>query len=319
MTFCSIIRRIPRFFYSISARWAINKQIENRSLSMPNMIKTSPTAELMAYFRGHSDIPWARDIADASGSEHVARNMLKDRFSEAGFLAVVAEGRFKKCNAYARKFKSVVEIAAGLSPRGLILTEDPHLTYVSTDLPEMLGKARVITDRLLEQRQLKRPNLKWIGFDALTSDESAVNQVLESLPITPLAVISEGFMMYLDIEEKKAFLRNIHRMLKERGGALITTDVLHFDRERKNRNHVLQAIADATGRDMRTLNNMTRREASEFFMQAGFYSEILNPAIKISSLSSLRLTSDPLSLEVASLPVWVLTPCVPTSPNVRVN
>src|SRR4051794_6840172 len=86
----------------------------------------------------------------------------------------------------------VVELAAGMSPRGLSYVEaHPELTYVETDLPAMAERKRAVLDRigtdtsrhLVEPVDVLGPDLGQL-FDSLDSD-------------TGVAVVTEGLLNYL--------------------------------------------------------------------------------------------------------------------------
>jgi O-methyltransferase involved in polyketide biosynthesis len=86
----------------------------------------------------------------------------------------------------------VVELAAGMSPRGLSYVQaHPGLTYVETDLPEMAERKREVLDG--------------IGTDSARHRVEAVDvfgpelvRVFDSLdPDTGVAVVTEGLLNYL--------------------------------------------------------------------------------------------------------------------------
>ena len=86
----------------------------------------------------------------------------------------------------------VVELAAGMSPRGLSYVQaHPGLTYIETDLPEMAERKREVLDR--------------IGTDSARHRVEAVDvfgpelvRLFDSLdPDTGVAVVTEGLLNYL--------------------------------------------------------------------------------------------------------------------------
>ena len=72
-----------------------------------------------------------------------------------GFIAnhrAYIELRFKSLNAFIHRlgFRQVLEFAGGVAPRGLILSQDPSMLIVETDLPELLeGEKRLIVKSLI--------------------------------------------------------------------------------------------------------------------------------------------------------------------------
>src|SRR5467141_3179864 len=112
-----------------------------RSIVTTHHARISPTAKLAAFLRAETDIPYCRQIADMCDAEEVSRTF------DPGFIAnhrAYIELRFKSLNAFIHRlgFRQVLEFAGGVAPRGLILSEDPSMLIVETDLPELLEEKR---------------------------------------------------------------------------------------------------------------------------------------------------------------------------------
>jgi O-methyltransferase involved in polyketide biosynthesis len=94
--------------------------------------------------------------------------------------------------------EQVIEIAAGLSPRGWRFTEryGDRLTYVETDLAPMAERKRKALDRIGDRPAGHRV----AELDALTDDgPTSLGAVAGELdPGRGLAVITEGLLTYLD-------------------------------------------------------------------------------------------------------------------------
>ena len=266
--------------------------------------KISPTADLISYFRIFSDVPYTKEIAEITDAEKIAREILGDHFKDSLFLAVMSESRYKKIDIQARKYKNILEVAVGRSPRGLIFTEDPTINYVATDLPESLKNHEAIIKELMTRHTLKRPNLHFASVNALNYDE--FKKASNILPDGPVAIISEGFMPYLPREEKKIFLKNVLEIISKRGGCLVTSDVNYFKKNGNGVSGILESIAKTSGRDMRDCGFENEDDARRFFLDAGFESEIFSDPVDISSMSKLSLQDNPKAQRVASFPVWVL-------------
>lgn len=92
----------------------------------------------------------------------------------------------------------VVEVAAGLSPRGLRFTrEHPGLTYVEADLPAMAARKRRVLERV---SAAGTDRVRVEEVDALADDgPDSLTALLGSLdPDLGTAIITEGLLMYLD-------------------------------------------------------------------------------------------------------------------------
>jgi O-methyltransferase involved in polyketide biosynthesis len=114
----------------------------------------------------------------------------------------------------AGRIGQVIEIAAGMSPRGWRFTErHPGLVYVETDLPGMASRKR----RALEQIG-DRPSGHYVAeLDALSDDgPSSLGAVAGELdPDRGLAVVTEGLLSYLDDESVDGLWRRIARVFEQ--------------------------------------------------------------------------------------------------------
>ncbi len=96
--------------------------------------------------------------------------------------------------AIAAGARQVIELAAGLSPRGAAFTGEGAVDrYVEIDLPAMVAKKRALLSRTDEGRAvLARPSFRLVEGDALTTELAGV------IAPGPVCVIAEGLLMYLD-------------------------------------------------------------------------------------------------------------------------
>ncbi|MBI3632250.1 MAG: hypothetical protein HY225_02280 [Candidatus Vogelbacteria bacterium] len=267
--------------------------------------KITPTADLISYFRTFSDIPYTKEIAEITGAEEIARKILGEHFKDSMFLAPISEVRYKRIDIQAQKYKNILEVAVGRSPRDLIFTENPEISYVATDLSDSLNNHETIIKELMARHKLKRPNLYFASVNALESVD--FNKASDLLPEGPVAIISEGFMVYLSKEEKQIFLKNVLEILIKRGGCLITSDI-NFTKRSNIAAGIMDSISSTAGRDMRDLSFDNAEDAKNFLSEAGFDSEIVSDPIDVVSVKELKLENDPQTERVMSFPVWVLTP-----------
>jgi O-methyltransferase involved in polyketide biosynthesis len=96
------------------------------------------------------------------------------------------------------EISQVIEIAAGLSPRGWRFTRrhGDRLTYMETDLPEMVERKQ----RALEEAGALGPEHRVVALDALAEDggRSLGSVAAELDPDRGTAIITEGLLSYLD-------------------------------------------------------------------------------------------------------------------------
>ncbi|HTL32434.1 MAG TPA: class I SAM-dependent methyltransferase [Kofleriaceae bacterium] len=116
---------------------------------------------------------------------------------------------------------NVVELAAGLSLRSLALAQKQAVTYLDTDLPEMIETKRGLVEQLAVSPLVGDVKLR--AMNALADGELAT--AVDELPPGPVAILNEGLLMYLDDAEKRRVAANIHGVLAKRGGVWITADI----------------------------------------------------------------------------------------------
>ena len=114
----------------------------------------------------------------------------------------------------------ILELAAGLSPRGVAFSADPAIRYTEVDLPHMsLHKRRLLERSDAGRAALARPNLRLAAADVT---EAPLDDLV--IPGEPLFVIAEGLLMYLPPAKQRALWRKIAALLGRAGaGALVLT------------------------------------------------------------------------------------------------
>lgn len=120
--------------------------------------------------------------------------------------------------------RQVIEIAAGLSPRGLRLCQQyPGLRYLETDLPAMAAVKR----RLLDGAGLLSERHEVVELDALRTQGPASLEALAARldPTQGLAIVTEGLMNYLDPATAQALWQRIAEVLKRFAHGVYLSDV----------------------------------------------------------------------------------------------
>jgi O-methyltransferase involved in polyketide biosynthesis len=98
----------------------------------------------------------------------------------------------------------VVELAAGLSPRGAAMTRDAAISYVEVDLPPVIAKKRELLARSAEGRAALA-RLTLVAADVGELDVAALVASARTL------VIVEGLCMYLTREARASLFTRIAR------------------------------------------------------------------------------------------------------------
>jgi hypothetical protein len=283
---------------SFSLRTLFGKEllmVQNESYA-----QISPTASLIAYERTFTDIPFAKEIAAACNAEEAAHALIDSLPDLLAFHLPRAEMRYKITNLLIaqRGITQVLEIAAGLSPRGLAMTQDPEVVYVTTDLPEIIGQSKAIAETILTDLDLQRPNLSFRAANALHLDE-LVQAAAPFRPDQPLAIVVEGLLLYLTRAEQAIVAANIHALLTTYNGVWITPDVVT---NAKMLRWTTPNIATNAGMPQAALGNLSAATGSnfidntfldqndlhQFFTNAGFNIEVYPATRAIDELSLFR-------------------------------
>jgi O-methyltransferase involved in polyketide biosynthesis len=111
----------------------------------------------------------------------------------------------------------VLEIAAGLSQRGIVFSRDPSIRYTEVDFAHVIAKKRALLERSDEGRAaLARENLRLVEGDALAIDLAALVD-----RDAPLVVIAEGLLMYLEADAQRRLFAKVRALFGERGGVFV--------------------------------------------------------------------------------------------------
>jgi O-methyltransferase involved in polyketide biosynthesis len=124
----------------------------------------------------------------------------------------------------------VIEVAAGLSPRGWRFAEryGQRLTYIETDLPGMAARKRVA----LERAGSLGPGHRVLELDALRGggEQSLTALAAELDPSSGLAIVTEGLLSYLDRDSVLGLWRRAAETLGRFPNGLMISD-LHLGGE----------------------------------------------------------------------------------------
>ncbi len=240
--------------------------------------KISQTAFNHIIFRTFYRIPFAEEfeqIAEKLGLGSAAifkKDILRKN-------SVIFEGRYKGGETALEKFIrenpacTILEIAAGFSLHGINLAKKfPGITYLETDLPEMIKMKK----RIVKALGLNLPNLHFAPASAL--DLPALKKaLLLAKPKRRIGVYCEGLLPYFTDNEKSELTENVKFLLDDFGGAWITPDpALSL----KSRNFVMSIMPTwkAVAKKVEKLAKRKyddhgfqgEKQADEFFEERGF-------------------------------------------------
>lgn len=175
--------------------------------------------------KSQTSLPFAREASELIwGAEYVEQARRKaDATPGAAERRSHFEIRARSVDEALRELGAtrVLEIAAGLSFRGLAMASRRDVFYLDTDLPEMAALKADLVAKLHPGPLIGKLSVR--ALDAL--DAEAFRAAVTDIPHGPLAIVHEGLLMYLNDTEKARLAASVRGALLERGGAWITADV----------------------------------------------------------------------------------------------
>jgi O-methyltransferase involved in polyketide biosynthesis len=224
-----------------------------------------PCAELLASGRTRGVFRWTNAIHDFARrfrpEAPVLRASLVQRHQVLDDLVAAAAN------------PQVLELAAGLSPRGAAMSA--HVRYVEVDLPQVVDfKRKQLATSEAGRAVLDRESYVLVGGDATTMDLSEL--LVADQPVT---LVTEGLLMYLDAEARRAFWARMHALLVHPDSLLV------FDLTPKAEEPEPGALGRFLGRLMRLFtkgrgfepHRTTREEIRRDVEAAGFAVEVFDP------------------------------------------
>ena len=120
--------------------------------------KISPTALMVAYARGFTDISYSEELSQLVNAEAFVEQLdvaveqfqgqKLDRPVEA---AALFEARYKGINQLIAEFssKQILELASGLLARGMNFSQNPENIFIESDLPAMIAQKQQLVEHLI--------------------------------------------------------------------------------------------------------------------------------------------------------------------------
>jgi len=280
--------------------------------------KISLTAQLAAYMRQFSDIPFASDVAELLHSREVFEALLQGQKmvpEDLLWYALIFEVRYKRVTEAIRRTGSrqVLELASGFTLRGLAFTEDPRYTYIESDLTGVSTEKKAIIASLRQKYGLAdHANLHFPTVNAL--DRGQLREAVKRLKRDqPLVVVNEGLFQYLSPDEMGTVVGNIRELLAEFKGSWITPDFSIKDEVNQvseQQRNFRRIVAAATEHKMYNNAFDSLEQLMAFLREMGLSAAVHNPMDKIGEIVSLRrlhLMAAQLDRIKASLRLWVLS------------
>lgn len=164
------------------------------------------------------------------------------------------------------EISQVIEIAAGLSPRGWrFMRQFPALTYLEADLPHMVEHKRALLAKAGASHRV-------VPLDALA--ESALDDLVATLdPSKGTAIITEGLVNYFDRETVAGMWRRFARALSRFRRGIYFSDVMLRDTNDDLLTNTFKTLLSAFVRGKVHVHD----GVDEALRDAGFHAALLDP------------------------------------------
>lgn len=230
----------------------------------------SPSAHGILVMRAQTGLPFARRAAELLlGPDGVAAEMARlSAIAGAELRVRHFEERYRSIDTLLAEVGAarVLELAGGMSFRGLALAQREPVAYMDTDLPAMI-EAKTQLVAALDAGPLVG-TLRMRALNAL--EPEGFRAAVAELPPGPITIVNEGLLMYLDPDEKRRLAASIRDSLLARGGVWITADIYlrGAPDPRIGQDERLRAFLEAHRVEEQKFANRAAAEA--FFADAGF-------------------------------------------------
>lgn len=267
-----------------------------------NFDKISPTAFITSLARQFTDIPYSKELAELVTEQKVTN------------LPLILESRYKAINRAAAQYPitQILELASGFLPRGLDFSSRSEITFIESDLPELIGHK----ESLIQKMGQERKNLHFAEIDAVARPNQLLDKARDHFKKNqPVMVLCEGLLMYLSYEEKKQLCLNVKEMLECHGGVWITPDfstTIGLNQSAKS-NPALQQRMDSlknlTGRSLPENAFETIEDARNFVHELGFglqEYQMINVIDELSCIKILDLDTEYVKTVLKNRSVFIL-------------
>jgi O-methyltransferase involved in polyketide biosynthesis len=184
----------------------------------------SPSAKSLLMMKGYTNIPFAKETAALMHGPEVFGLNFEDKDFWFWLRVMHFESRYWSIDQLLKQTDNtnILELSSGYSLRGLDLcTKDERIHYIDTDLSEVIA----VKKNMIQQLHLSevKGNLQFVPLNAV--DNTQFREVASRFSNSPVTIVNEGLLMYLNTEEKIQVCKNIHHTIIKNGGVWITADV----------------------------------------------------------------------------------------------
>ena len=190
-----------------------------------NFSTISPSARALLLLKGNTNIPYALQAAELISLPDKYIPGYADKSLSTCLRIAHFEARYLSIDQLLSGLpvKNILELSSGFSFRSLDAVQQKDVYYIDTDLPGIIEEKTILVTALQHEHHNTTGTLEIRPLNAL--DETAFTETINHFPDGEIAIVNEGLLMYLNIEEKEKLCSIIHKVLKQRGGYWITADI----------------------------------------------------------------------------------------------
>jgi O-methyltransferase involved in polyketide biosynthesis len=265
--------------------------------------KISQTAFMTTLARRFTDIPFTKELADLVSAQRVT------------YLPVILEARYKAINKISLEYgiTQILEFASGFLPRGLEFSAAPEITFVESDLPDIIGQKRQIVENL----GISRANLHFADIDAVARPNQFLDRTENIFkPDQPVLVSCEGLLLFLTKNEKRNVCLNVRELLERHGGVWLTPDftsTIGMSPSKINDtgfNQTLDSLKVLVNKTLTVNAFETSEEAREFLKDLGFTvkeNQLINVLDELSCVDKLNLNPELVKRQLANRSIFIIS------------
>jgi O-methyltransferase involved in polyketide biosynthesis len=248
----------------------------------------SPSAKWMLLWKGYTNIPFARKVAELLEYPNKYTPDYKKRDYTFWASTMALEKRYWSIDKLLNDLdiKNILEISSGYSLRSLAYAQKNEVHYIDTDLPEVIATKKELIYCIDKDELDTNAKLEVLPLNVL--DKSDFQAIVGHFSQGPVVIVNEGLLQYLNREEKEKLCSIIHDILMERGGYWITADIQTKNKESKLDLKFSDEIKDFNNQQNIETNTFeTFLEMELFFKEMGFLID-KEADIKYSEMSSFK-------------------------------
>jgi O-methyltransferase involved in polyketide biosynthesis len=248
----------------------------------------SPSAKWLLLWKGYTNIPFAREVAELLEYPNKYIPDFKKRDYTFWASTIGLENRYWSIDQLLNDLtiRNILEISSGYSFRSLDYTQQKGVHYIDTDLPDVIATKKEFINSLKKEGVDTKGKLELLSLNAL--DKKNFHEIIGRFPEGEVAIVNEGLLAYLDKQEKLKLCSIIHDILMERGGYWITADIGLKNKEQKLGLKYNDEIKEFNVRqDTEGKSFESFEEAEMFFKDMGFVID-KEAKIKYSEMSSFK-------------------------------